>query len=252
MAEFRLNCPGCGAEYVLPRDAIPAAGREVGCSHCDHVWQAQRPTIAAGPLDLASFTTGEGDDDALPIMPLPPASKRLSPDILDILRDEVEHERRLREAEAKPAPKEAVHPDQDNDWPATTVTLPAEAPRGKPRVIPDFAPKSPTVIRHLPPRSQTPAPKPHVAPPAPAQPTPEPVQTAPAQPAPVAPAAPRDGYRTGFGLSLLMAACFVGLYAATPRLAAQDAPMAAQLAQLRSAVDQGRLWLADRVTGSDS
>ncbi|WP_182911506.1 MJ0042-type zinc finger domain-containing protein [Paracoccus sp. JM45] len=253
MAEFRLNCPGCGAEYVLPQDAIPVAGREVECNRCDHVWHARRPVIHAGPLDLASFTTGNGDGDTAAPLPLPPASKRLSPDILDILRDEVEHERRQREAEANPAPPKpepakAVLPDlSDNDWPATTVTLPAEPARKKPRVIPDFAQKSPSVIRHLPARAPIPAPKPQVLQ---AQPAPEQV-IQPAAPAAVA-QPPRDGYRTGFALSLLVAACCIGLYVATPKLAAQDAPLSGQLTQMRAGVDQARLWLADQVSRPDS
>lgn len=252
MAEFRLNCPGCGAEYVLPQDAIPVAGREVECNRCDHVWHAQRPAAPSGPLDLASFTTGDGDGDSAPPLPLPPASKRLSPDILDILRDEVEHERRQRAAEGKPASASVAAPDlSDNDWPATTVTLPAEPARKKPRVVADFKQKSPTVIRHLPARAPIPAPKPQATQ---AQPAPEPVvqPAKTAAPAPVVQPAPRNGYRTGFALSLLVAACCVGLYVATPKLAAQDAPLSGQLTQLRAGVDQARLWLADQVSRPDS
>ncbi|MDN5568765.1 MAG: hypothetical protein L0G27_08500, partial [Paracoccus sp. (in: a-proteobacteria)] len=75
-----------------------------------------------------------------------------------------------------------------------------------------------------------------------------PIQTnAPAVP----PHAARNGYRTGFGLSVLVAACCVGLYIATPKLAAQDLPFGAGLMQLRTEVDQARLWLSDRVTGPD-
>lgn len=246
MAEFRLNCPGCGAEYILPQDAIPAAGREVECSRCDHVWQAQRPTQTSRPLDLGSFTMGNAGDDNLPPVPLPSASKRLSADVLDILRDEVEHERRLRDAEAQPQtpPKDAILPEiPDNDWPATTVTVPAEAPRKMPRAPADFPAKSPSVIRHLPTRSTTPAPKLHVPPVAVQEPAPRPVT-----PVPLAQTATRDEYRTGFGLSLLVAACCVGLYIAAPKLAAQDVSFAGQLTQLRAEVDQARLWLADRVT----
>jgi hypothetical protein len=78
------------------------------------------------------------------------------------------------------------------------------------------------------------------------------VDPLPVPPAPVAQAAPRDGYRTGFGLSLLVAAGCVGLYIATPKLTAQDAPLSAQLVQLRSGVDQARLWLSAAITDSDS
>lgn len=35
---MRLICPNCGAQYEVPRDAIPDAGRDVQCSNCGHAW----------------------------------------------------------------------------------------------------------------------------------------------------------------------------------------------------------------------
>ncbi|TJZ92717.1 hypothetical protein FA743_07610 [Paracoccus gahaiensis] len=188
MAEIELICPGCGADYALPDGAIPPAGREVECSRCGHVWQAT-PPAPEGPLDLGRYTRVAGvagprpaaqapvagrsakreqdEDDRPADIPLPPASKRLSPDLLDLLRGEVDREKRLREAEAGGAKGEEVTageagigatgtgaradagpavppdiPDQDDngishaaepgdeiDWPATTVTLPAGSSR---------------------------------------------------------------------------------------------------------------------------
>lgn len=245
MAEFRLNCPGCGAEYVVPQDAIPAAGREVECSRCERVWQAQRPKDPSRPLDLADFTAplAQDDDDAAAPPLLRPASKRLSPDILDILRDEVEHERRLREAEGDPdAPRPAMPAGgmTDNDWPATTVTMPAQdvTPSGG-------RPTTPTVIRHLPPRPPAAQPKPAPRRPRPAvqPPAPEPVAMAPVEDAAPQPDA-RRGYGTGFGISMLVTAALLALYMATPMMAAKGLPMADQLTGLRAEVDQARQWLS--------
>ena len=246
MAEFRLNCPGCGAEYVVPQDAIPTAGREVECSRCERVWQAQRPKDPARPLDLADFTAHLPQEQAPP--PLPPASKRLSPDILDILRDEVEYERSLRAAEEDPEAHRPTVPQaamSDSDWPATTVTLPAEE-TDKPRDRPSA---TPTVIRHSPPRRQTPKPAPKPAP-APA-PTPMPVaqkpDAEPPRPAPQSPLPARRttrGYATGFAISMLAAAALLALYVATPVIAARGLPLADQLSGFRAEVDQARQWLS--------
>lgn len=35
---MRLICPNCGAQYEVPDDVIPAAGRDVQCSNCGHTW----------------------------------------------------------------------------------------------------------------------------------------------------------------------------------------------------------------------
>lgn len=180
MAEIELICPGCGADYALPDGALPPAGREVECSRCGHVWRAT-PPAPEGPMDLGRYSRVAGvasprpaargpvaersalpdadEDDRPAAVPLPPASKRLSPDLLDLLRGEVDREKRLREAEVggtvpeppKPAaaavtdavPLPALTPDREEngishatdpgdeiDWPATTVTLPAGSSRG--------------------------------------------------------------------------------------------------------------------------
>ncbi|ODT59726.1 MULTISPECIES: zinc-ribbon domain-containing protein [Paracoccus] len=258
MAEFTLICPGCGAEYALPRDAIPPVGREVECSDCGHVWQA-RPPAPEGRLDLGSFTRPRAsdalrfdEDDPRPAPPLPPASKRLSPDVLDILRDEVEHERRLREAEAQPAPG---HPSDEIEWPATTVVLPDP---GRPAP----GPGSPTVIRHpatRPALEPRPAPSPSpVAQPTPkAEPQPASRAATDGNPAPrPVPSAPqrdtasepqRGGFAFGFGLMLAVAGAVVAVYLLAPALAGREDALSRQLLSWRADLDALRLWLAQMV-----
>lgn len=262
MSEIRLICPGCGAEYRLPQDAIPAVGREVECSACARVWTATAPT--GGPrLDLGAFAAAEkAADEAAPTLPstvpatLPPPSRRLPPDVLNILREEVEHERRLRAAEAGDRPIAAA-PDPagtEADWPATTVTLPAgtarammAAPQPQPPQLdlaadpailqpqaterPDPAPvektallraESPLVIRH----------------PSPPRPTFSPrAKTGNA------------GYRTGFGLAVMVAASCAALYLLAPGLADSGNAFGEHLMDLRQEVDRGRLWLQDQARG---
>ena len=262
MAEIRLICPGCGAEYVLPQEAIPPAGREVECSACEHVWRAQRPSTAAAPLDLGSYTLpreggGPREGQESPVS-LPPASRRLSPDVLDILREEADHERRLRESEAAgiPAPvadKADQTPPQDDQpaseddslWPATTVILPAGATRA---ITTNPAPQAPAA-EALAPQPATPAERPVMLPlrPAPGQ---QLRPSAPIQPrvalVPVpaaAPSPPRSGYRLGFGLAVLVAVICLALYLLAPRL--QVGP----LTEWRQNVDDARLWLGQQVRG---
>ncbi|MBM3606223.1 MAG: hypothetical protein FJX25_16305, partial [Alphaproteobacteria bacterium] len=199
MAEIRLICPDCGAAFVLPRDAIPAAGREVECSSCGNVWQAQRPAQAAPPLDLGSYTLPR-DEAPAPATVLPPVSRRLAPDVLDILRDEVEHERRLREAEA-PATETPDDPvSEDGEWPATTVVLPAGAARAvtpTPQpLIPALAPAS------APPAEVTPPPTTPLLRQQAAAPAARPVSAETKVQAPAR--RPNRGYRAGFGLSVLL------------------------------------------------
>ena len=68
---MRLTCPGCGAVYEVPDDAIPETGRDVVCTSCSHGW-FQLPRAPgggdlglpddprAGPRDAA---TGRGVED---------------------------------------------------------------------------------------------------------------------------------------------------------------------------------------------
>lgn len=217
MAEIKLICPGCEAEYLLPRSAIPAAGREVECSRCGLVWQAQRPDVAQ-PLDLASFTLPAADRQPV----IPPASRRLAPEVLNILKEEVEHERRQRAAgKAAPdaAPAAPAHPDAD--WPATTVVVPAGATRAMtptPQPPMQLSEPAPLVIRH-------------------------PVATRPSA-VTRPPAAVRRAwaYRLGFGLMVALAAACVAIYVLAPQSVGQGG-LGDRLAELRDGMDRIRLWL---------
>ena len=33
-----IKCPNCNAQYEVPNDIIPAAGRDVQCSSCSKTW----------------------------------------------------------------------------------------------------------------------------------------------------------------------------------------------------------------------
>ncbi|WP_198406667.1 zinc-ribbon domain-containing protein [Paracoccus yeei] len=191
---MRLTCPRCRAEYEIPDTAIPAAGREVECSSCAHVW-LQMP--AAAPVAVPK-TRGNpppavqpapaGQGAAYPSEPAP-LSRPLDDSILSILREEAARELSARQAEGrKPAPaadhipvispapppsqtiaEPELHPvphqpttaptppRADFDWPVATVTLPDDAP-------PAFAPAPASTSEPEPQPKPEPQPEPAPAP----------------------------------------------------------------------------------------
>lgn len=244
MAEIRLICPGCAAEYRVPDSAIPPEGREVECSACGKVWHS------TPRLDLSDFQAPPAQSPA----DLPRLNRRLPDSVLDILRDEVEHERRARAAEDTdpPAPAgtgPAPRSISDPEWPATTITRhfdprPAEpAPAAAPDPVPSPpAPEQAVEARSFPTPAAKSEPAPIPPPPADAEPR------APAQtdlPAVVPAPAGRGRYGAGFGLALMLAVGLVALYLLAPRLADQGA-FGQGLMDLRAHLDQARLWLQDR------
>ena len=94
---MRLTCPRCAAQYQIADAAIPAAGREVECSACGHVWHQEGLAKSAPEPAAAGF-----DPQARPVL-----NRALDESVLAILRDgasrlRMQHAtptlRRLREA----------------------------------------------------------------------------------------------------------------------------------------------------------
>lgn len=127
---MRLTCPRCGAQYEIAPAAIPAAGREVECSACGHVWHQAGAPEQAAPHDPAPY-----DPAARPALNRP-----LNESILSILREETARELHAREgAAAEPARDTqrdvaaadagtAAAEPAGSDWPATTLTGKADDP----------------------------------------------------------------------------------------------------------------------------
>jgi predicted Zn finger-like uncharacterized protein len=300
MAEITLICPGCAAEYRLPSSAIPEKGREVECAACGRVWFASQSeparvagagkgrepakpvkmsyTVAFGPGATVRREGGRDEAESDPQDPKP-LSRRVPESVLNILRDEVEHERRARMAETGGAenmsPATAGRPiakvaQTEPDWPATTVTVQSDG---------DASPRS-SVPRKRASQSQPPGSEamqpPRLALPRRSQPDipeePQPVAPAGAtralvgapapQPDPAAeldlptahfPAATTGtpkasttpgagGYGTGFGLAAMIAAIGLALYLLAPGMADAGA-LGDALSLFRESVDQGRIWL---------
>lgn len=250
MAEIHLTCPKCATSYRLPPSAIPEQGRDVECSACGHAWLALVPdpgddsdnagteppaaTVFRHESDRPSpdrkEVTGPGD--------MPELNRRLPDNVLNILREEVEFEHQARRGEI---PREAP-PSPDTEWPATTVTTPAEEPSNpappqltEPQVV---TPEEPAIIP-APAMSRDPA-------------SLSSLQEA-AHPATSTVAHPkrrqrkRTGYLAGFGIALIGAAAALVLYVQAPALSSMG-PLGEELHELRQKVDAGRHWLDQRVS----
>lgn len=266
MGEIRLTCPECGMEYSLAPDAIPAGGREVECTACGHVWQAT-PQQAEPSMTLPR--PAEQDDSGVvrhenvnaPSPGPVNLSRKLPDNVLSILRDEVEYERKARASDDI----QPVSPQSDPDWPATTITAPVKQSVAQP------------AITEPAPRLTAPAPKTGAAP---AKPAPQPATpayrapsaashvTPPSSPATTAAAAAivkhdrvqkpqtplhnsplvkstrRTGYWPGFGLAAMIATAALALYLLAPRMADSGA-IGDGLNAYRAQVDLARTWLAD-------
>lgn len=55
---MRLTCPNCDAQYDVPDDALPDAGRDVQCSNCGHTWWQPGPNQSGAPDDLEAAEAG--------------------------------------------------------------------------------------------------------------------------------------------------------------------------------------------------
>lgn len=128
---MRLTCPNCGAQYEVPDEVIPQAGRDVQCSNCgdtwfqthrDHplpeddedagadTWEEVTPDPAAAPqkADEPADHAPPASDPAEPERPAPaeppaptpdrPERREIDPAVASVLREEAEREKRARAA----------------------------------------------------------------------------------------------------------------------------------------------------------
>jgi predicted Zn finger-like uncharacterized protein len=140
----RIVCPKCEAEYEIPAEALPAAGRDMKCSGCAHAWyQLAQPIRPSGPAKavagsgvdaaMAKAETAaaharvpawsepqpevepEIEDEPAPEIRVPP--RRIDPQVLEILQQEAEREVLARKSAsslpARPRPREIVDPRKE-------------------------------------------------------------------------------------------------------------------------------------------
>ena len=107
-----IKCPNCNAQYEVPNDIIPAAGRDVQCSSCSKTWFATSLSGKKSTKDkvskyeslekgnLSKFETTES-------FLTDKSNKQVDRDVLEILREEADREiqARLREGDGEDTTK---------------------------------------------------------------------------------------------------------------------------------------------------
>lgn len=148
---MRLICPNCGAQYDVPANVIPEAGRDVQCSGCGHTWFQRHPDadpdlaeeldqplpepewtpepepedtpqVAAGPVASVEPEPEPGEaPEPAPRPPAPPAGqpeppkRDIDPEMAELFREEREFEARRRAAEALESQPELGLTEPDDD-----------------------------------------------------------------------------------------------------------------------------------------
>ncbi|MCX7567249.1 zinc-ribbon domain-containing protein [Sulfitobacter sp. F26169L] len=263
---MRLICPNCDAQYEVPDDVMPAAGRDVQCSNCGKTWFQHHPDhtpdedISVDDLPASDEETAPPPPPpAAPAAPAHPERKQLDPAVADILRQEAEAERAARRAaqsgglESQPdlgMGLEDFQPEDDvdrrareaqermaklrgNDTPEVQVagggTATTAAALGSRRdLLPDIEEINSTLRSGT---SRTGAGSADV----------DPIIEAPTH------QRKRRGFRTGFLTVLLIFVVLLVIYILAPRLSAAVPALEGPLQSYVNAVDQGRVWLDDKV-----
>jgi predicted Zn finger-like uncharacterized protein len=110
---MRITCPNCLAQYEIDADLLPADGREVQCSACDHIWfqgatQRKRPSVTSGASSSA---------EPAPIPdPVP------------------------EQASARPLPRPTETDNQPQPAPVSPARVPAPEPEPEPELEPEAEP----------------------------------------------------------------------------------------------------------------
>lgn len=261
---MRLICPNCGAQYEVPDEVIPVAGRDVQCSSCGHTWFQTRegpeesapptpepqpaipptasdePSAAAEPAPAQPAESPRPEAAGGPREETPsaaedpeatPPRRRLDPEVAALLREEAERESRARAAESQPLESQPdLGLEDGGSRPAPDAKVGADGParsgeRSRGSLLPDID----EINRGLRPAE------------AEADPVPE------AEPSPDTPAR-GSGFSRGFALALLLGVVIVALYSQADRIAAAVPALAPLLEAYVSALDALRLWAYDSIT----
>ena len=271
---MRLICPNCGAQYEVPDDVIPEAGRDVQCSNCgvtwfqphpdqdvelaeeleralpDQEWQPEEPEPEPEPepeIVPAEAIETEVGTEAEDTAPAAPQRRELDPAIADVLRQEAEHEARVRQAEAgslesqpdlgleEPETEAArrarearsrmsrLRGEPETPEPSTPVAE-ADLPHGsRGDILPDIEEINST-LRSTGDRKADKAAK----------------GTAPANPTAYR---RRRGFRSGFGLTLILAAVAVLAYVNADRIVEAVPQSKPYMTLYVTKVNEARVWL---------
>ena len=101
-----IKCPNCNAQYEVPNDIIPAAGRDVQCSSCSKTWfvtslsgkKSTKDKVSKyESLEKGNLSKFETTESFL----TDKSNKEVDRDVLEILREEADREiqARLRDSD---------------------------------------------------------------------------------------------------------------------------------------------------------
>ena len=107
-----IKCPNCNAQYEVPNDIIPAAGRDVQCSSCSKTWfvtslsgkKSTKDKVSKyESLEKGNLSKFETTESFL----TDKSNKQVDRDVLEILREEADREiqARLREDDGEDTTK---------------------------------------------------------------------------------------------------------------------------------------------------
>ena len=229
---MKLICPKCQAQYEIPDVAIPDTGRDVQCANCNETWFQAHPDAKAPSGPSAAAAEVKPSDvkpsDVKPAVPPAPIAaqvtepaaprRELSPAVSDILRQEAAREKDARSAKAK-LPEAGAKPSLADTRP------------GRERLpeIPDIDVSNPRL-------------KPRPAPVTAADVVFD-VDTDPPE------VVRKTGFKRGFSLILLLIGMALMLYVFAPELAQKFPNLREPLTLYVNAINSGRLWLNDLVSG---
>ena len=107
-----IKCPNCNAQYEVPNDIIPAAGRDVQCSSCSKTWfvtslygkKSTKDKVSKyQSLEKGNLSKFETTESFL----TDKSNKEVDRDVLEILREEADREiqARLRDGDGEDTTK---------------------------------------------------------------------------------------------------------------------------------------------------
>lgn len=268
---MRITCPNCLAQYEIDGGLLPPEGREVQCSACDTIWFQPAPSrkgakpekialsepaptpnlpptpdVTEAPSAAAPVIEAEESADPEPA-PAPldtprPRARALDPAISEVLRQEAEFEATQRKRDADPV---EMQPDLGllggSPWPAfrdpdgSDGDLPdglradtsAAASQDSTANFPDIDDVSAT-LDPINARRQT---------------------DGSGYDLPLTPQDRQRGFLQGFIVPVALGGLVVGLYLAAPLLSMLIPPAAPLLSGFTTAIDTGRMALAQMILG---
>lgn len=256
---MRLICPNCGAQYDVPVEVIPEAGRDVQCSNCGNTWFQKRVSQGAA---ASSAPPPSPEPTAAPEPPdpdLPAPKKSIDPEMAELFREEREFEARQRAAEgletqpdlgldspvederarrARESRERMAHLKGEDGPQATgqTVPAPADAERqaaavaaaaaSRRELLPDVDEINQTLRASSEPRV---------------------IDREAGTPSKGKPRQTGNPFARGFMLVVLLAVIGVAIYVSAPKLSQQLPQVAPYLDSYVATVDKGRVWLDGQV-----